>query len=150
MTQKGFDMLCQELNHLKDVERPKIIAAISSARAHGDLSENAEYHAAKDKQRQIESRISHLEKIKQESTIIDLQTIDKSSVRFGCKVKILNLDNDKEINFTITSEYESNPSNGDISIDSPIAKAVIGRKIGDTCELLIAGKHSEVEILDII
>lgn len=150
ITKNGYERLCKELDHLIDVERPRIINAVSTARALGDLSENAEYHAARDKQRQIESEITRLQFIKAESNPIDISSIvDKNVVRFGAVVMIYDSFTEKELEIVITSEYESEPENNLISISSPMARVLIGKKIGDVCTLLRNGINHDIEILDI-
>ncbi|QED23137.1 transcription elongation factor GreA [Candidatus Deianiraea vastatrix] len=150
ITKKGFDKLIEQISHLADVERPAVIKAVSDARALGDLSENAEYKASREKQRIIESKLSELQKLHSMSEIIDLSNIvNKETIRFGARVKFLKCDTDEEKEVQIVSEYESDPTNGLISIKTPVAKAILGKKIGDVARLRLGENETELEILEI-
>ena len=150
LTSKGADRLRQVLHKLKTVDRPKIIEAIAEARSHGDLSENAEYHAAKEQQGFIEGRIASLESVLSTSQVIDVTTIDAGDkVVFGATVKLTNLDNDKEVVYQIVGEEESDIDMGLVSVTSPIAKAMIGKELGDIVEVNAPGGIIEYEILEI-
>lgn len=150
ITKEGYDKLVEELNDLAQNQRPKITKAISDARELGDLSENAEYHAAREKQRVIDSKMSQLQKVFANCDIIDVKNVvNRDSVRFGATVKYVNLETEKAFTVKIVSEYESSPEQGFISIKTPIAKALLGKKIGDLANLEIAGKEQELEVEDI-
>ena len=135
LTKEGFTALEQELKNLKGVERPNIIAAIAEARSHGDLSENAEYSAAKEKQSFIEGRIQELEAV-----ISRAQVIDPS----------LNEDTDKESKYQIVGDYEADIEKNKISLSSPLAKALIGKEVGDVAEYTAPGGKKSFEILEVI
>jgi len=132
ISKEGMNKLEIELNNLRFVERPNIIKSISEARAHGDLSENAEYHAAKEKQGFIEAKISELENKISRAEIIDISQVQGDQV--GASVRLLDEDDEKEIAYKLVSEYESDISKGMISITSPLAKALIGKKAYESLE----------------
>lgn len=147
MTVKGHAALEKELKHLKTVERPEIINAISVAREHGDLSENAEYHAAKEKQGFIEGRIQELESKLSLAQVIDPSTMSGEVVRFGATVKIVNEDTDEESTYQIVGEDEASVKDGKISVTSPIARAMISKEVGDPFEVIAPGGAKGYEIL---
>ncbi len=150
LTSKGADRLREVLHKLKTVDRPKIIEAIAEARSHGDLSENAEYHAAKEQQGFIEGRIASLESVLSTAQIIDVATIDAGEKEvFGATVKLVNLENDNEVVYQIVGEEESDINMGLVSVSSPIAKALISREMGDVVEVNAPGGIVEYEILEI-
>lgn len=149
MTTVGHAALEAELKQLKTVERPEIIQAISVAREHGDLSENAEYHAAKEKQGFIEGRIQELESKLSLAQIIDVTKLDSETVTFGATVKIVNEDTDEESAYQIVGEDEANIKNGKVSITAPIARALIGKEVGDTIEVNAPGGSKGYEIIGI-
>ncbi|MDG2187409.1 MAG: transcription elongation factor GreA [Hyphomicrobiales bacterium] len=149
MTINGHEELQQEIRRLKTVERPTIIAAIAEARKHGDLSENAEYHAAKEQQSMNEARINDLEDKLSRADVIDITKLSGNIVKFGAKVKLFDEDTEKESNFQIVGEFESNISQGLISISSPIARALIGKAIGDSVEVSTPGGGKSYEIMKI-
>lgn len=149
MTEYGYEKLCLELKNLKEVERPSIVNEIDIARSHGDLKENAEYHAAKEKQAFIESRILDLSKILANVKIIDPSSYKHDKVSFGSSVKMLNLQTDKEVKYTIVGSYESNPNKGYISFHSPIAKSILGKEVGDEISIMLPIGESDFEILSI-
>ena len=134
ISKEGMNKLEIELNNLRFVERPNIIKSISEARAHGDLSENAEYHAAKEKQGFIEAKISELENKISRAEIIDISQVQGDQVKYGASVRLLDEDDEKEIAYKLVSEYESDISKGMISITSPLAKALIGKKAYESLE----------------
>ena len=134
ISKEGMNKLEIELNNLRFVERPNIIKSISEARAHGDLSENAEYHAAKEKQGFIEAKISELENKISRAEIIDISQVQGDQVKYGASVRLLDEDDEKEIAYKLVSEYESDISKGMISITSPLAKALIGKKVSESLE----------------
>ncbi len=151
MTRKGVETLEEELRHLKNVVRPQIIEAIAEARAHGDLSENAEYHAAKEKQSFNEGRIKELEAVISSADIIDpLQFAGHTTVRFGAKVVLADEETDEERTLIIVGEYESNADEGRISVTSPIARALIGKNQGDSVKVSTPRGSSSYEILEVL
>ena len=149
MTVKGHAALETELKHLKTVERPEVIQAIAVAREHGDLSENAEYHAAKEKQGFIEGRIQELESKLSLAQVIDPTEMSGDTVRFGATVKIVNEDTDEESTYQIVGEDEASIKNGKVSITSPIARAMISKEVGDVIEVLAPGGAKGYEILEV-
>ncbi len=149
MSIHGYNKICAELKQLKEVERPNIVKEIDIARGHGDLKENAEYHAAKEKQRFIEARIVDLSEIISNAQVIDPSVLTHHKVSFGSTIKILNLDNDKEFSYTIVGSVESDPAKGLISFGSPIAKSLIGKSKGDAVSIQLPNGESDFEILDI-
>ena len=149
MTVVGHAALEAELKQLKNIERPEIIQAISVAREHGDLSENAEYHAAKEKQGFIEGRIQELESKLSLSQVIDVSKMDSDKVTFGATVKIVNEDTDEESSYQIVGEDEASIKDGKISITAPLARAMISKEIGDTFEVNAPGGSKGYEILEI-
>jgi len=134
ISKEGMNKLEIELNNLRFVERPNIIKSISEARAHGDLSENAEYHAAKEKQGFIEAKISELEDKISRVEIIDISQVRGEQVKYGASIRLLDEDTEKEITYKIVSEYEADVSKGMISITSPLSKALIGKKVNESLE----------------
>ena len=148
LTVKGAEKLRQQLHELKTVERPRITQAIAEARAHGDLSENAEYHAAREQQSFTEGRISALETALAGARIIDVSTIDADGrVVFGATVELLNVNNDAPASYQIVGEQEADINAGLISVTSPIARALIGKSAGDTVDVDAPGGVIEYEIL---
>jgi transcription elongation factor GreA len=135
MTVEGFRYLEAELQRLKGEERPRIIAAISEARAHGDLSENAEYHAAKEAQGQNEARVADIEDKLSRAEVIDTTTLSGSTVKFGATVTLVDEDTDEKVKYKIVGDSEANVKDGKISISSPIARALIGKSKGETAEV---------------
>ena len=148
LTKNGYDALNAELKTLKTVERPAIIAAISEARAHGDLSENAEYHSAKEKQSFIEGRIKELEGVIGLADVIDPKKLS-GSIKFGATVGIVDEDTDEEKSYQIVGEYEADIENGRLNIKSPLARALIGKEEGDSVEVRTPGGERSYEILSI-
>ena len=145
----GLEKIKLELNRLKKEERPSIIKAISVAREHGDLKENAEYHAAKEKQSFTEGRIAELEDVTSRSQVIDLSKLSGKTVTFGTKVKIVDKETDKETLYEIVGPYEADLNSGLISIASPIAKALIGKELGSSVEVSTPRGKKNYEILSI-
>lgn len=150
LTRQGFEALEAELKNLKGVERPNIIAAIAEARSHGDLSENAEYSAAKEKQSFIEGRIQELEAVISRAQVIDPSQNSGNIIRFGATVVVVDEDNDNEAKYQIVGDYEANIEQNKISLSSPLAKALIGKEIGDTAEYVAPGGRKSFEVLDVI
>jgi transcription elongation factor GreA len=148
LTQAGYDALNVELKHLKSVERPAIIAAISEARAHGDLSENAEYHSAKDKQSFIEGRVKELEGAISLADVIDTAKLS-GTIKFGANIELVDEDTDEEKSFMIVGEYEADIESGKLNIKSPLARALIGKDVGDSVEVKTPGGTKSYEVLSI-
>lgn len=146
MTAEGLARLEEELKILKAEERPAVIRAIAEARAHGDLSENAEYHAARERQSFIEGRIAELESIIPSVEVIDVAKLSGKQVRFGAHVTILDEESEDEKTYRIVGAYEADMKNGSISISSPLAKALLGKKVGDSVEVPAPGGARSVEI----
>lgn len=146
MTAEGLARLEEELRVLRAEERPAVIRAIAEARAHGDLSENAEYHAAREKQSFIEGRIADLESVIPSVEVIDVSKLAGDQVRFGAKVTIVDEETEDEKTYRIIGAYEADMKTGSISISSPLAKALIGRKVGDSVEVPAPGGARSVEI----
>ena len=148
LTRAGFDKLDAELKHLKTVERPEIIRAIAEAREHGDLSENAEYHSAKEKQSFIEGRVKELEGVISLADIIDVAKMS-GAVKFGATVTMADEDTDEEKTYQIVGEYEANIEAGLLNMKSPIARALIGKDVGDSAEVRTPGGAKSYEIIEI-
>lgn len=148
LTAKGFAKLDAELKQLKSVERPAIIAAIAEAREHGDLSENAEYHAAREKQSFIEGRIRELEAMIGRSEVIDPSRFS-GSIKFGATVKIVDEDTDEEKTYQIVGEAEASIEHGLLNMKSPLARALIGKEPGDSVEVTTPGGVRSYEVLDV-
>lgn len=149
ITRNGYQKLQEELERLLKVERPQIIKAIAEARSHGDLSENAEYHAAREKQSFIEGRINELQSKLSLADIIDTSKITQSTVAFGAKVKVLDIQADEEYSFTLVGPDEADVKSGKISISSPVGRALLGKKTGDTAIIKAPARTMEYEILEI-
>jgi len=135
MTAEGYHALDEELKRLKTVERPAVISAIGEARAHGDLSENAEYHAAKDRQGWIEGQIAEIEDRMARAQVIDVSKLSGSQVKFGATVSVIDEDTELEARYQIVGDHEADVKLGKISISSPIARAMIGKENGDVVEV---------------
>lgn len=135
MTALGFERLEKELKNLKSVERPAIIEAIAEARAHGDLSENAEYSAAKEKQSFIEGRIQELESVVGRAEIIDIETLSGTQVKFGATVMLIDEETEEEVTYQLVSEYEADINRGRISLSAPIGRALVGKHQGVSVEV---------------
>ena len=148
-SQEGLDALKRELNHLESVERPKISQAIADARDKGDLSENAEYDAAKEAQGMLELKIANLKNLISKARVLDESKIDVSKVLIYSIVKIKNLNNKMEMTYTIVPESEADLKGGKISVSSPIAKALIGNSTGDVVTVQAPAGVMEFEILDV-
>ena len=149
MTIAGHKALSEELNHRSSVERPSIIAAISEARAHGDLSENAEYHAAKEQQSLNEGRIQELESILALADVIDVTKLSGDTIKFGATVELVDEDTEEEKTYQIVGNPEANASAGKISLSSPIARALIGKEEGDSIEVAAPGGSKAYEVLKV-
>ncbi len=149
MTADGLRSLEDELKALKSTERPAVIRAISEAREHGDLSENAEYHAARDRQSFIEGRIKELEDVISRADVIDVSKLSGGIVRFGATVTLADEDSDEEVTYQIVGVHEADLKAGRISIGSPIARALIGKSAGDTAEVKAPGGSKFYEIVNV-
>jgi len=149
MTAKGAEKLREQLNYLKKEERPRIIQAIAEARAHGDLSENAEYHAAKEQQSFIEGRIQELEAALGKAQVIDPSTLSGDSIKFGATVTIVDEDTDEEEIWQIVGDYEADTDNGRLSISAPVARALIGKSAGDSVEVATPKGKRSYEVLEV-
>ncbi|MCA1300650.1 transcription elongation factor GreA [Stappia indica] len=149
MTSAGHAMLERELKQRTSEERPRIIQAIAEARAHGDLSENAEYHAAKEQQSHNEGRINELEDKLGRAEVIDVTKLSGDTVKFGAKVKLVDEDTEEEKTYTIVGDVEADVKAGRISISSPIARALIGKAVGDSVEVAAPGGAHAYEIIEV-
>ncbi len=149
MTAPGLQRLEVELRQLKAEERPAIIRAIAEARSHGDLSENAEYHAARERQSFIEGRIAELEEIVSSAEVIDPASLSGSNVKFGAHVRLVDEETEKESTYQIVGLHEADIKLGRLSISSPLAKALIGKKPGDSISVPAPGGDRTYEILDV-
>ncbi|MBW1695965.1 MAG: transcription elongation factor GreA [Deltaproteobacteria bacterium] len=149
ITRQGYEALRKELERLKSVERPRIISAIEQARAHGDLSENAEYHAAKERQAYIESRLNELGYKLAHAEIVDTDSLPKDHVAFGSTVVLENLDTGETVEYQLVGPDESDIAKGRISISSPLGKAMLGKRPGDEIVLKAPGGKREYELVDI-
>ncbi len=149
MTIPGFAALEAELQRLKGTERPRIISAISEAREHGDLSENAEYHAAKDQQGLNEARIADLEDKLSRADVIDTSKLSGDTVKFGASVKLVDEDTEEEVTYRIVGEYEANVKQGRLSITSPVARALIGKKKSDIIEVTTPKGSRSYQVLKV-
>ena len=149
ITGKGFTALEEELKQRQQVERPRIIEAISEARSHGDLSENAEYHAAKENQSLNEGRIQELESMIARAEIIDVSKLNGDKVKFGATVKLVDEDTEEEKTYQIVGDPEADVKSGRVSISSPVARALIGKSVGDTVEVTTPGGGKSYEIVEV-
>jgi transcription elongation factor GreA len=149
MTPEGHAKMREELTRLKSVERPAIVQAIAVARDHGDLSENAEYHAAKDRQGFIEGRIKELEAKLAGAEVIDPSKLSGSRVSFGAKVKLQNAQTEEEVTYQIVGADEAQLDNGTISISSPLARSLLGKEVGDEVKVRMPGGERVYEVLEV-
>lgn len=149
LTPSGYKSLEDELKNRQQVERPRIIQAIAEARSHGDLSENAEYHAAKEQQSLNEGRIAELEDKLSRAEIIDISKLSGGTIKFGATVKLIDEDTDETKTYQIVGESEADVKSGKVSITSPIARALIGKKTGDSVEVNTPGGGKSYEIVDV-
>jgi transcription elongation factor GreA len=150
MTKRGYDQIREELDRLKREERPKIIAEIAEARSHGDLSENAEYAAAKEKQGFIEGRIRELETKLANAQVIETQNISTEKVVFGVTVVLMEVDAEERRKYTLVGQDEANLKDGKISVQSPVGRALIGHRVGESVKVITPSKTVEYEILEIL
>jgi transcription elongation factor GreA len=149
MTGEGYKVLDDELKRLKSIERPSVIAAISEARSHGDLSENAEYHAAKERQGWIEGRIAEIEDKISRAQVIDVSKLSGSQVKFGATVSVIDEDTEDKARYQLVGEHEADVKLGKISVASPLARAMIGKEVGDVVEVNTPGGVKAYEILKV-
>ena len=149
MTSRGLNRLQEELKTLKSVERPSVIRALEEARAHGDLSENAEYHAAKERQAFIEGRVAELEDKIARAEVIDVSKLTGNVVRFGATVTLVDEDTDEKATYQIVGEDEADIKDRRLSITSPLARALIGKKVGDSVEVSTPRGHKSYEIVKV-
>ncbi len=146
MTAEGHATMMEEVKHLKTVERPRIIKAIEEARSHGDLSENAEYHAAKEQQGWTDARVAELEDKLSRAEIIDITKLSGDTVKFGARVTLIDEETEGTTSYQIVGEFEADVKKGKISVASPIARAIIGKKLGDSVEVNTPGGGKSYEI----
>ena len=149
MTADGYAKLESELNDLKSTARPQVIQAIAEAREHGDLSENAEYHAARDRQSFIEGRVAEIEDTLARAEVIDVSKLSGDTVKFGATVTLADEDTDAETTYQIVGEVEADVKEGRIAVTSPIARGIIGRRVGDSVEIETPGGAKGFEIVDV-
>ena len=149
MTGEGYNVLDEELRRLKTQERPSVIAAIGEARQHGDLSENAEYHAAKDRQGWIEGRIAEIEDKIARAQIIDVKKLSGKQVKFGATISVVDEDTEEEARYQIVGEHEADVKLGKLSISSPLSRAMIGKEVGEVVEVNTPGGVKAYAILKI-
>jgi len=149
MTKFGYEKLSAEMNYLKNTERPEIVKEIEVALEHGDLKENAEYHAAKEKQRLIDARLNELSDLLGSAQIVDPSELQHARVSFGSTVVLCDMDTDEEITYTIVGGCESNPDVGLISFNSPLAKQILGKEEGDELKAKLPGGVKEFEVLEV-
>jgi transcription elongation factor GreA len=150
MTVVGYQNLKEELSHLKNVERPSVINAIEEARKHGDLSENAEYHAAREKQSFVEGRILELESKIGRAQVVDVATLSGDTVRFGATVVLLDEETEEKVSYQVVGEEEADIQKNLLSLTSPLARALIGKKKGDQIEVKAPKGETYYEILDVL
>lgn len=149
MTARGHHQLLEDLQRLKSVERPRNVRDIEEARAHGDLSENAEYHAAKDRQSLLDVQIRELEDKIARAQIIDISKLSGDKIVFGATVKLVDDDTDEDVVYQIVGEHEAEPKEGRISLGSPVARSLIGRRVGDLVEVRTPAGVRNFEVLDV-
>lgn len=149
MTPDGYSTLEGEFKKLKSEERPAVIQAIAEAREHGDLAENAEYHAARERQSFIEGRIAELEDMLARAQVIDASSLTGTQIRFGATVTLADEDTDEESTYKIVGQHEADIKKGLISVASPLAKALIGKNIGDSTEVVTPSGSKSYEIIDV-
>ncbi|MEA3360847.1 MAG: transcription elongation factor GreA [Thermodesulfobacteriota bacterium] len=149
ITKEGLEKLKKELNKIIKLERPKNIKDIEEARAHGDLSENAEYHAAKERQSFLGARMNELEMVINRSEVIDINNLNTERIIFGTTVELRNITSNKKITYQLVGPYESDPGDGKISVSSPVGRVLIGNEEGDEVKIKTPGGLQEFEILEI-
>ncbi len=149
MTQQGKQRLLDDLRRLRSVERPKIVREIEEAREHGDISENAEFHAAKEKQSLVVAQISDIEDTLARAEVIDISKLSGDKIVFGATVTLADVDSGDEVMYQIVGDHEAEPKNGKISVSSPIARSIIGKNVGDEVQVQIPTGTRNFEILDV-
>ena len=149
MTAEGYRVLDDQLKQLKSVERPNVIAAISEAREHGDLSENAEYHAAKERQGWIEGQIAEIEDKISRAQVIDVSKLSGNKIKFGATVTVIDEDTEEEGRYQVVGDHEADVKSGKISLSSPLSRAMIGKEVGDVVEVQTPGGVKAYEILKV-
>jgi len=149
MTQKGKQRLLDNLRRLRSVERPKIVREIEEARDHGDISENAEFHAAKEKQSLVAAQISDIEDTLARAEVIDISKLSGDKIVFGATVTLADVNSGGEVVYQIVGDHEAEPKNGKISVSSPIARSIIGKNVGDEVQVQIPTGTRNFEILDV-
>jgi transcription elongation factor GreA len=149
ITKEGFNKLKEELDNLLIVERPAIAKAIGEAKEHGDLSENEEYSTAMDKQKFIENSIAEISERLSNANIVDIKDFSGENINFGAKVKLLDLNTDKKVNYQLLSEFEADINKGSIAVESPVGKALVNKKVGDIIEIKIPSGIKEYEVLEV-
>ena len=149
MTAKGKQRLIDDLRRLRSVERPKIVHEIEEARDHGDLSENAEFHAAKEKQSLVAAQISEIEDTLARAEVIDVSKLSGDRIVFGATVTLADVDSGDEVVYQIVGDHEAEPKNGKISVSSPVARSIIGKNVGDEVQVRIPTGTRNFEILDV-
>ena len=149
MTQQGRQRLLDDLRRLRSVERPKIVREIEEAREHGDISENAEFHAAKEKQALVAAQISDIEDTLARAVVIDISKLSGDKIVFGATVTLADVDSGDEVVYQIVGDHEAEPKNGKISVSSPIARSIIGKNVGDEVQVRIPTGTRNFEILDV-
>jgi len=149
MTQKGKQRLLDDLRRLRSVERPKIVREIEEARDHGDISENAEFHAAKEKQSLVAAQISDIEDTLARAEVIDISKLSGDKIVFGATVTLADVNSGNEVVYQIVGDHEAEPKNGKISVSSPIARSIIGKNVGDEVQVQIPTGTRNFEILDV-
>ncbi len=149
MTQQGRQRLLDDLRRLRSVERPKIVREIEEAREHGDISENAEFHAAKEKQALVAAQISDIEDTLARAVVIDVSKLSGDKIVFGATVTLADVDSGDEVVYQIVGDHEAEPKNGKISVSSPIARSIIGKNVGDEVQVQIPTGTRNFEILDV-
>jgi len=149
MTREGYEKLKEELRRMKTRDRQAIVKEIETARAHGDLSENAEYHAAKERQGHIEGRISQIEDRLARAQVIDTEGLTPDAVRFGATVVLVDVDTDEEVAYTLVGEDEADATQGRISVTSPVARALLGRAVDDEVQVQVPKGTRQLEIREI-
>jgi transcription elongation factor GreA len=149
MTVGGYQVLDDELKRLKSIERPSVIAAISEAREHGDLSENAEYHAAKERQGWIEGQIADIEDKISRAQVIDVSKLSGSNIKFGATVTVIDEDTEEEGRYQVVGDHEADVKSGKISLSSPLSRAMIGKEVGDVVEVQTPGGVKAYEIIKV-
>ncbi|MGP1581054.1 MAG: transcription elongation factor GreA [Wolinella sp.] len=149
MTAYGYERICRELKELKEVERPQIVKEIDIARAHGDLKENAEYHAAKERQLFIEARIGELSEMLARTQVVDPASLKHDKISFGSTFKVMDIDSERTFEYTVVGASESNPDRGLISFQSPLVRQLLGKEAGDEVHVLMPSGEVDYEVLEV-